>query len=126
MDALLKGAEVETVFGHDHDLAIQHDLGLSQPSEGWEQLGKVARHRASAAADQLDVVAVPEDEGAETVPFGLVLPAVALRNAGLRGGGKHRFHVLRDGQFHAGCPQVSISCGWRDTVLPYRRPVSRL
>src|SRR5258708_9963933 len=125
VDPLLEGAEVQAVFGHDDDLAVEDDLLLAQAAQGGQELGKVARHRAGAAADQLDAVAVAENEGAKSVPLGLVLPAVALRNARFGGRGEHRLHVGRDGKLHAGCPHVSISCGYAYTVLPYRRPVNR-
>ncbi len=125
VDALLKGAKVQPVFRHDDNLSIQHELRLAQAAKGRQQLGEVTGHRTGAPADQRDLVAVPKDERPETVPFRLVLPAVALGDARLGGGGQHRLHVERNGQFHASCPQLSISCGWGYTVLPYRRPVSR-
>ena len=111
MDTLLQGAEVKPV-GADHDhLAVQYKLGRRQGAKGRQQLGEVAGHRPAPAAHQGDLVSVPVDERPEAVPFGLVRPAVALRDSCLRDGGQHRLHIERKRQFQGGFPQVSICCG---------------
>ena len=75
MDALAERVEVLPAVGvEEHDLAVEHVAALR---EG--QLGEVAAQRLAAARLQVDVRAVDEGEGAESVPFGLVHPAVAGR-----------------------------------------------
>src|SRR5579864_3140426 len=122
MDPLLQGAEVEPAGADDHQLSIQHDFRLAKLEERRKYLRKVASHRPPAAADQLDFVPVPKDQGPEAVPFGLVLPRVALGNSVLGHRRQHWLHVGPDGQAHGSFPQVSISCGSCGTVLLYRRP----
>ena len=111
VDPLLQRAEIQPVGPDHHQLAVEHELWLAQGAEGRQQLGEVAGHRPAAPAGQRHLVAVPEDERAEAVPFRLVLPAVSRGNPLLGDGREHRLHVERQRQFQGVYPQVSISCG---------------
>ena len=98
MDALAERVEVlAAVLVEEHDLAVEHVAALR---EG--QLGEVAAQRLPAARLQIDVRAVDEGDGAESVPFGLVHPAGARRQLLCRAGelGEQRW---LEGQRH-GCP----------------------
>src|SRR5260370_17105151 len=92
MDPLLEGSEVEPIGAHDDQFAVQHHLVLTQLPEGRQQFWEVPGHRTLSSAHKLDAVAVAEHEGAESVPLGLVLPAVALGVAVTRRR-QHRLHV---------------------------------
>src|SRR5439155_10695851 len=78
MHTLLEGAEVEAVRPGDDQLPVQDQPGRTELPEGRQDLRKIARHRAPAPAHQGDLIAVPEDQGPEAVPLGLVLPGIAL------------------------------------------------
>jgi hypothetical protein len=105
MDALLKRVEVEATVGHEDDLPVDDAASRQVPSECLHQLGEVPGHRALVAAAEFDLVAVPEDDGAESVPFRLDMADVGDLSNGLgehRSDGRHHWEVhptilLRDG-----------------------------
>ena len=72
VDALLQRLEIQAVVGGDDDLAVDHAAFGQLGRDRRDQLGKVAGHRPLVAAADLDLVAVAEDDGPESVPFRLV------------------------------------------------------
>src|ERR1700674_4786552 len=80
MDPLLERSEIQTLFPHHYELAIQDELAGAECPKRGQHLRKVARHRTRPSADQGDLLAVSEHQRPEAVPFGLVLPPVTLWN----------------------------------------------
>jgi len=71
VDPLAERVEVlPALLIEEHDLAVQDIAALR---EG--ELGEVPAQRFPAARLQIDVRAIDEDDGAESVPFGLIRPA---------------------------------------------------
>src|SRR3954447_5735472 len=75
MDALAERVEVLAAVGIEQDdFAVEDVAALGEP-----QFREVARERLAGAGPGIDVPALPEGDGAEPVPFGLVRPALARR-----------------------------------------------
>jgi len=99
VDAEEEGVEVEAPGPRDHDLAVHHGAIRERSEQRRRQLREVALQRPQVAALQEELVAIPEDDAAEAIPFRLVCPAVALREGRLRGG-EHRLEGWDERQAH--------------------------
>ena len=99
VDALAERVEVLAALGVEED-----DLAVEDVAPGGkEELREVAAQRLAAARLDVDVRAVDEGDGAETVPFGLVRPTLAGRQVLGRPGELGEQWWL-EGQRH-GCPK---------------------
>jgi len=78
MDALGEEVELLDAVNHDDELSIDHHPLARQGPQLLDDLREVAVHPPSAAALEVDVVAVAEDDGAKAVPLRLVAPALSL------------------------------------------------
>ena len=104
-----EGVEVEAAGSSDDDLAIDHGpLGEGRPKRRLE-LGEVAVQGSQVAALHEELVAIPEDDGPEAVPLGLVGPAgpVGQRRLGLR---QHRRERRREREAHARIMRDAARC----------------
>src|SRR5438128_12420072 len=77
MDPQRHGVEIGPEPGEDHDLAVEHNAFRLDALDRRHQLGEVASQWFLVAAVDDDLVAVFESDGAEAIPFRLVLPGVA-------------------------------------------------
>jgi hypothetical protein len=71
VDALLKCVEIEpvSVGPHQDDLAVEHAAGRQVCLQCFHQFREVPGHGLTVAAADLHFVAVPKDDGPESVPF---------------------------------------------------------
>ena len=83
MDALLQGAEVESVGSRHDDFTVDHDLVRQAILKSGDELGKVALERFVIPAGDVNRVLVPEDDGPKAVPLRFVDPLGACRDVGL-------------------------------------------
>ena len=112
MDAQQQGVEVEAAVGTGDDhLAVEDEPGVggTHRAQRLFELGEVAVQRLEVARLDVHLGPVPEDEGAEAVPFRLVDPSVAVGDGGRRLG-EHRLDGRldrvghgSDRTRHAGC-----------------------
>src|SRR5438309_835154 len=84
MDAQLQGVEVETLVARDHDLAVDHTALLERRRERVYQLREVTLEGQLVSTCNMDAFAVAEDDGPESVPFGLVNPPGSVRDLALQ------------------------------------------
>jgi hypothetical protein len=63
-----------------HDLAVEHERRSWKSRECVYELGEISRERLAGFRLQLDSVAVPEHETAESVPLGLGVLKANRRN----------------------------------------------
>src|SRR6266542_554270 len=68
----LERLEVQLLAMDQHDLAVDHAACRELLARGPDELGEIAAHGELFPAPQLHLVAVTEDDTAETVPFRLV------------------------------------------------------
>ena len=94
MEAQLQRIERERIADGDDDFAIKQELLGLEPTEHLDDFGKVAPKRLARFGGQRDLSAVAARHAAETIPFRLELPAVALGQLG----GEPRFHWCRYGR----------------------------
>src|SRR5687768_9521598 len=109
MDPQEEGLELESIRPGDDDLPVEHAALRDVRAQRRRELREVAVEWLEVPTLDEQLIAVAEDDGAETVPFRLEQPAVALgeRRDGLR---EHRLERGLDGKAHAG------------TIQPLRRP----
>ncbi len=69
VDPFLKNLKLEAVTNGDEDLAIEDTLGWGRFFDRGDQLREVPGQRLGVAGGQLDLIAIPEDEAAESVPL---------------------------------------------------------
>src|SRR3954464_6034030 len=77
MESHLEEVEAQTLLARDHYLAVEDASFRKLRLERSEQLGEIAVERLLVAALDEDVVAIPEDQGAKAIPFGLEDPPFA-------------------------------------------------
>src|SRR5688572_22503280 len=100
MQAQLEQVEVQTGLRHDDDFAVDHAPVRQCLRKHVVELGKVAIERPRVAALDVDLARLPaKDDGAETVPFGLVEERAACRQR-LRQLREHRFDRRFDWKGH--------------------------
>ncbi len=104
VDACAEGVPTEPLMPgralSQHDLTVEDDTFGQRRLQRLDEFREVARQQLRAARVQVDIVAVPRDDAAETVPLRFVGELVTLRHArdGLR---EHRLDGQCDGQAHA-------------------------
>jgi hypothetical protein len=80
VDALEQIVEREVAL-HRHDqLPVQHEAARGHRTHRRHDVGEIALQRLARLGPEGDRLAVAEDEAAEPVPLGLVLPARARRD----------------------------------------------
>ena len=111
MQAHLQGVEGQRVAVRDRELAVDHEAVGRKRAQYRRDLGEVARQRLAGFRPEIDLVAGPEGEAAEAVPFRLELPAGLARQIvdELR---LHRRRADRDRQRGeaGGLPGASTCC----------------
>src|SRR5262249_30167120 len=80
--------EGEDTVDRDDKLAVEDERCRRQSAESIRYLRKGSREQLGRLRMELDLVSVFECKAAEPVPFGFVLPALALRDCT----GGHCFH----------------------------------
>ena len=84
----------------EYHLAVDDTTFRKRGRERLDELRKVPVHRLLIATLQQDLVAIPKDERAESVPLRFELPSLAFRQR-FRGVRQHRSERRHDRQFHA-------------------------
>ena len=79
VQAHLQGVEGQRVAVRDRELAVEHEAVGRKRAQHRRDLGEVARQRLAGFRPEIDLVAGPEGEAAEAVPFRLELPAGLAR-----------------------------------------------
>lgn len=69
MNALLQRFEIQTGFGSDDDLAVQHTSIRKFKPGCFDKVGEVARHQPFIPASQLDVIAISKTYASEAIPL---------------------------------------------------------
>src|SRR5215469_17382624 len=79
MQPKLEEIEVEASAGDNHDFAIEHAPRRQLLSERLKQFGEVSVQRLRLPALDLDLGAVPEDQGAKAIPLRFEDEGIARR-----------------------------------------------
>src|SRR6266540_1401034 len=93
----LQRLEVQLLAADQHDLAVDHAAWWELLASRGDQLGEIAPHGQLIAAGEFHLVAVAEDDQAETVPFGLVEHVAGQDRHRF---GEHRLDRRHDWQVH--------------------------
>src|SRR4029453_9602531 len=119
MEPKLERIEVEAALGYDHDLTVDHAAARQPLDQGIVQVGKVPVEWPQVPALNIDISAVPEDDRAEAVPFGLEEERSGLRQY-VRQPGEHgldrRLHgsLQQRPRGRLGAYRPRLACGhWR-------------
>jgi len=104
MQPHLQTAEIETVGGGHHDLAVQDDAARQLLEQHGVELGEVTIERPQLSALDEDAIAVAKHDRAKAVPLGLEQEVAVLRNLlselgehGFDGWGQHAVKYAGDG-----------------------------
>lgn len=100
MNAQLKGVEVEAAPMRYDEFAVEDGFGGKLLAKRLDHLGKVSIEGLLVPALYKDLVAIPKNEYAKAVPFGLVYPCARRRDL-VDAFGQHREDGRIDGKVHA-------------------------
>ena len=79
MQPQLQRLEGQAALDRDDDLAVEDELAGFQGTEGRRDIREIPPQALARFRAQFDVLAIPEGEATEAIPFGFVPPMFAFR-----------------------------------------------